>query len=80
MRGENPPCNPNTPQQCEVGDLSGKNGKITQDPFVAEYVDPYSSLTQGAAAFIGSRSIVVHFGNKTRITCANFERVSGCAA
>lgn len=77
-RGENPPCDESKPQTCQVGDLSGKHGKITKDPFRHEYVDPYASLVEGTPGFFGNRSIVVHFGNKTRITCANFERVNGC--
>lgn len=35
------------------------------------YVDPYISLAPNTPAFAGNRSIVVHFANKTRITCAN---------
>ncbi|OAQ65325.1 Cu/Zn superoxide dismutase-related protein [Pochonia chlamydosporia 170] len=79
-RGEDPPCDASRPNTCQVGDLSGKFGHIVGGPFRAEYIDPYSSLIEGTDAYIGSRSIVVHFANKTRITCANFERASGCAA
>ncbi|QPH03907.1 hypothetical protein C2857_000340 [Epichloe festucae Fl1] len=77
-RGEDPPCDVSKPQTCQVGDLSGKHGKIMQDPFRVQYVDPYASLAEGTPGFFGNRSIVVHFGNKTRITCANFEPVNGC--
>ena len=29
IRGEAPPCDPNDPASCQVGDLSGKHGNIT---------------------------------------------------
>jgi len=74
-RGEDPACDSTNPQSCQVGDLSGKYGSITQGPFSATYTDPYSSLQEGTPAFMGNRSIVVHFANKTRITCANFVKV-----
>ena len=72
-RGEDPPCDNSKPASCQVGDLSGKYGKITQDPFTAEYTDPFSSLQEGTPAYLGNRSFVLHFANKTRITCANFQ-------
>lgn len=56
-----------------MGDLSGKYGKITSDPFEAEYIDYYSSTKEGIGAFFGNRSFVLHYANKTRLTCANFE-------
>ncbi|OAA34943.1 Cu/Zn superoxide dismutase-related protein [Metarhizium rileyi] len=79
-RGEDPPCDASAPETCQVGDLSGKYGKPRGRPFYAEYVDPFTSLTEGTDAFFGNRSIVVHFANKTRITCANFEKIPGCSA
>ncbi|KAJ8603191.1 hypothetical protein MRB53_042244 [Persea americana] len=36
------------------------------------YDDLYTSLVSGLGSFIGNRSIVIHYANKTRITCANF--------
>ncbi|KAN0122443.1 Superoxide dismutase, copper/zinc binding domain containing protein [Hyaloscypha variabilis] len=76
-RGETPGCDSQLPQTCQVGDLSGKHGSIntTQvgDRYVANYVDDYPSTLPGIGAFFGNRSITVHFANKTRITCANFE-------
>jgi hypothetical protein len=36
------------------------------------FQDPYLSLTPGNPAYIGDKSLVVHFPNKTRIGCANF--------
>ncbi|OGM46799.1 hypothetical protein ABOM_005022 [Aspergillus bombycis] len=71
-RGEKPPCNPSAAQTCQIGDLSGKHGKVTQDPFEEEYNDPFVSLSANDEQFIGNKSIVLHFGNRTRITCANF--------
>lgn len=74
-RGETTPCDPNAPQTCQVGDLSGKHGNITGDTD-ATYTDNFASLKEGIGAFFGNRSLVFHFGNKTRITCANFEPVN----
>ncbi|KAM0332588.1 hypothetical protein ACHAQA_002872 [Verticillium albo-atrum] len=74
-RGQAIPCNPEAPETCEVGDLSGKHGLFdsAQDPFEATYVDRFSSLIDGEGSFLGNRSFVVHFSaNLTRITCANF--------
>ncbi len=79
IRGEKPPCDPTAPQTCQVGDLSGKYGKITSDPFTMSYVDPYASILPGIGAFFGNRSVVVHYANTTRISCANFALVSGSA-
>ncbi|PNP51580.1 hypothetical protein THARTR1_07836 [Trichoderma harzianum] len=74
-RGETPACDASKPETCQVGDLSGKYGKITSDPFVAEYFDLYTSLQPDNPAFFGNRSIVVHYANKTRLTCANFAKL-----
>ncbi|KAI9808615.1 MAG: hypothetical protein M1825_003765 [Sarcosagium campestre] len=71
-RGEDPPCDTTAPKTCQVGDLSGKFGKITASPFKASYNDLYTATKPGLGAFIGNRSVVVHYANKTRITCANF--------
>ncbi|KAK2610849.1 hypothetical protein N8I77_004244 [Diaporthe amygdali] len=75
QRGETTPCDSSAPQTCQVGDLSGKHGNITGTSIDATYTDNFASLEQGIGAFFGNRSIVVHFGNKTRITCANFTAV-----
>ncbi|KAA8570188.1 hypothetical protein MFRU_005g03090 [Monilinia fructicola] len=77
LRGEMPACNESLPQTCQVGDLSGKHGKITSDPFQASYVDEFASTLPGLGSFFGNRSLVIHFGNKTRITCANFTLLDG---
>jgi hypothetical protein len=65
-------CNNSFPQTCQVGDLSGKYGKITSDPYEITFHDDFASLNIGSNASIQDRSFVVHFANKTRITCANF--------
>jgi len=72
IRGETPVCNASLPETCQVGDLSGKYGKITSDPFVASYSDAFESTLPGIGSFFGNRSFVIHFANKTRISCANF--------
>ncbi|KAK5720551.1 hypothetical protein LTR17_014882 [Elasticomyces elasticus] len=65
-------CNASKPEDCQVGDLSGKHYKINGTSLTANYVDKYISTQPGTPAFMGNRSIVIHFANKTRITCANF--------
>jgi len=77
IRGETPSCNSSLPQTCQVGDLSGKYGKITSDPFQASYVDEFASTLPGLGSFFGNRSLTLHFGNTTRITCANFTLLEG---
>ncbi|TVY34858.1 Cell surface Cu-only superoxide dismutase, partial [Lachnellula subtilissima] len=72
IRGETPACDASLPQTCQVGDLSGKHGKIEQDPFVATYTEDFATTVPGLGSFFGNRSFVIHFANKTRITCANF--------
>ncbi|POR36547.1 Cell surface Cu-only superoxide dismutase 5 [Tolypocladium paradoxum] len=74
-RGEKPPCDPSAPASCQVGDLSGKHGQISADPFSAEYIDPFASLKEGDVGFFGNRSIVIHYANTTRLTCANFVKL-----
>ena len=76
IRGEDPACNASLPQTCQVGDLSGKYGKVTSDPFVATYHDLFASTQAGIGSFFGNRSFVFHFANKTRISCANFKLIS----
>ncbi|GFP53745.1 hypothetical protein ACSS6W_001336 [Trichoderma asperelloides] len=74
-RGETPACDDSKPETCQVGDLSGKYGKVTSDPFLAEYFDLYTSMKPDNPAFFGNLSIVVHYANKTRLTCANFSKL-----
>ncbi|KAI1188753.1 superoxide dismutase [Nemania serpens] len=73
IRGEDPACDSAKPATCQVGDLSGKYGKITSDPFTAKFHDNFTALNEGPGSYFLNRSVVVHFANKTRITCANFE-------
>ncbi|KAK0126155.1 hypothetical protein ONS95_007773 [Cadophora gregata] len=75
IRGEAPACDAQLPQACQTGDLSGKYGNIASDPFEATYTDDFASTLPGIGAFFGNRSFVIHFANKTRITCANFTLV-----
>jgi len=76
IRGETPGCESTLPQTCQVGDLAGKHGQITADPFAATYIDAFASTLPGNPAFFGNRSFVLHFANKTRISCANFTVLS----
>lgn len=75
-RGSNPPCDASRPESCEVGDLSGKHGKVDTVPFSAQYIDYYASTKEGNAAFFGNRSFVIHYANGTRLACANFKKVA----
>lgn len=78
-RGEAPICDPEDPETCQVGDLSGKFGDIPvgDDVYETTYTDMYASTLEGIGAFFGNRSIVFHYANKTRITCANFVKIGG---
>jgi hypothetical protein len=80
LRGEDPACDARFPQTCQVGDLSGKHGKITSDPFEMSFYDQFVSTEEGVGAYFGNRSFVIHFANKTRISCANFDMVVGSSA
>ncbi|KAL9090657.1 MAG: hypothetical protein Q9165_005145 [Trypethelium subeluteriae] len=71
-RGEQPPCDASQPQTCQVGDLSGKYGKINSTSFAASFTGRFTSLTPGTPQFVGNRSFVVHANNGTRIACASF--------
>ncbi|KAI9692651.1 MAG: hypothetical protein M1820_009485 [Bogoriella megaspora] len=72
QRGDQPLCDASRPQSCQVGDLTGKYGKINGTAQATAFTDPFTSLTPGTAAFIGNRSITVHNSNGTRIACASF--------
>jgi hypothetical protein len=77
IRGEIEPCTSSRPETCQVGDLSGKYGKANGTAHMATFSDPYVSLKDGMGSFFGNRSFVVHFANKSRIACANFESIAG---
>lgn len=76
-------CNAAESQFCQVGDLSGKHGKITPESlinggkYINMYTDVYVSALDTSPAFFGNRSIVVHAQNGTRLNCANFVLVGG---
>ncbi|KAI1820743.1 superoxide dismutase [Xylaria intraflava] len=73
IRGESPPCDATRPETCQVGDLSGKHGAVTSDPFIASYHDPFLSVVEGPGSYFLNRSMVFHYANTTRITCSNFK-------
>jgi len=78
-RGEYYSCNATAPQTCQAGDLAGKHGKITSNPFSANITDLYLSTDPASPYFFGGLSVVIHTSNATRITCANFAKVAGVA-
>lgn len=70
-------CSPNataTHEYCQIGDLSGKHGRIlpTANGTAADfsYVDPYLRFYPPAFSLLG-RSVVIHGFNKTRLGCGN---------
>jgi len=71
-RGEVPPCDPTQKETCQTGDLSGKYGTFDGPEGTQSYLDLYSSTDPADPSYFGDLSIVIHFANKTRITCANF--------
>jgi hypothetical protein len=79
IRGETPACDKAQPETCQTGDLSGKYGNIPegQDTFATSFTDLYSSTLEGLGSFFGNRSIVFHYANKTRVSCASFAKVAG---
>jgi len=72
-RGDSTPCDSTKPETCQVGDLSGKHSVCANLPGCTKnFTDAYLSLTPGNPAYIGDKSFVIHFANKTRLACANF--------
>ncbi|KAG8934442.1 hypothetical protein FRC03_003431 [Tulasnella sp. 419] len=67
-------CNPDYPEYCQEGDLSGKHGKLkgTDDGSVSShgYNDDYVRFFPEDLSILG-RSVVIHAANKTRIACGN---------
>jgi hypothetical protein len=79
-RGDSPPCDASQPATCEVGDLSGKHGKMSPEAdsgFQVAYLELYVSTEPGINSFFGNRSIVIHAHNLTRLACANFKLAAG---
>ncbi|PNS19764.1 hypothetical protein CAC42_7731 [Sphaceloma murrayae] len=77
-RGETPACDASNPASCEVGDQSGKWGKmgLNSTSYTANYIDVYVSTNPSDPAYVGGKSIVIHYPNKTRIACANFVQLA----
>ncbi|KAK5651996.1 hypothetical protein OQA88_10899 [Cercophora sp. LCS_1] len=75
QRGQAIACDMTAPATCEVGDLSGKHGKIDGPMAMKSFTDQYATLVPGLGAFFGNRSIVIHLANSTRLACANFTMV-----
>jgi len=79
QRGQEPACVSFQPATCEVGDLSGKHGKLGDATSSARvtvsesYNDLYISTKKGIGAFIGNRSLVIHRPDaaKSRLACVN---------
>jgi hypothetical protein len=71
VRGQEPPCTASLPATCEVGDLSGKYGKVDGPAAKKEFNDPYSALDKIMLGYIGERAIVFHDASSARIACAN---------
>lgn len=64
------------PNELEVGDLAGRHGDLNGPDAKLSYVDNYISLNSEDPAFIGNRSVVIHYHNTTRLACANIEKSS----
>ncbi|KAI5290185.1 hypothetical protein KEM52_000542 [Ascosphaera acerosa] len=70
-------CDPQFAQRCQVGDLSGKHGKLPKGDYITMYRDDYLSINTMDPAFFGNLSIVVHSNDNTRLNCGNFVKVAG---
>ncbi|PYH95970.1 cytosolic Cu/Zn superoxide dismutase [Aspergillus ellipticus CBS 707.79] len=76
-RGDATPCDIQSPQTCQVGDLSGKHGPVwapADEGYTAIYTDWFLSNVEGEPAFFGNRSLVIHnAATNARLACGNFE-------
>ena len=73
--GDKKKCDPQKPDECETGDLSGKHGLLPAFSggisVWTEYLD--HSIPIGEEGQLVGRSIVVHDASGARIACANIE-------
>lgn len=64
-------CDPLVPQYCQIGDLSGRNGKLmTNNSMNLTYIDPFLRMWPEDFSLLG-RSVVLHGLNSSRIACGN---------
>ncbi|KAF2150080.1 hypothetical protein K461DRAFT_281325, partial [Myriangium duriaei CBS 260.36] len=75
--GEYYPCIVSSPQNCQTGDVAGKHGAIMASTFTTSYKELYLSTDPSSQYFVGTKSIVIHTSNTTRLTCANFQLTGG---
>jgi len=77
-------CNPTeyakNPFACEVGDLSGKFGKIPINGATASGASTYNDVYMSSQAALLGKSIVFHCGDGGRVFCAKLNLVSTEAA
>ena len=76
--GDKKKCDPQKPDECETGDLSGKHGLLPAFSggisVWTEYFDHSIPIGRtGEEGQLVGRSIVVHDASGTRIACANIE-------
>ncbi|KAH8753994.1 hypothetical protein F5882DRAFT_308461 [Hyaloscypha sp. PMI_1271] len=65
-------CNPSSPANCQIGDLSGKFGKITASALSLSFDDLFFSTDLTNAAFVGSQvRLSIHTADNKRIACAD---------
>ncbi|RKP22260.1 hypothetical protein SYNPS1DRAFT_2749, partial [Syncephalis pseudoplumigaleata] len=81
--GKHYPCDPHDPRTCEVGDLSGKHGRLQPtdpegrswltDATPMTFLDPQLDWSnQPEVSIFYGRSVVIHRpSDSTRYTCAN---------
>ncbi|KAK4177752.1 superoxide dismutase [Triangularia setosa] len=74
VRGQEPPCEASLPATCEVGDLSGKYGKVAGGRIHKEFHDPYTATNIIQLGYIGNRAIVFHDKSSARVACASIKK------
>ncbi|CAI4214500.1 unnamed protein product [Parascedosporium putredinis] len=74
-RTQEPACESDWPESCEVGDLSGKHGTVEGTSDEYSFHDLFTSLNPANDAFFGDKSIVLHNNNGDRVACASFAPV-----